>query len=461
MLLEILWAVVLGAIIYLYITKKKEDTLSMGDGWWGRGQKPDSEEDTAIHPFKVEASEAEINDLHRRLDQARFTEPLEDSYFRYGFNHNYLKKVVSYWRNEFNWKKQVEVLNTFPQFKTKIEGIDIHFLHVKPAHLPQGQSAKPLLMVHGWPGSVYEFYKIIPLLTDPASHGLSDKHVFEIICPSIPGYGFSEAPHKKGFNSVATARVFYKLMLRLGFHEFYAQGGDWGSLITTNVAQIAPRHVKGLHLNMAVNLTLGFKELVSILLGRHFPKLFGFQDEDVQRMFPFKAKVLYKLLMESGYFHLQATKPDTAGCGLNDSPVGMAAYIIEKFSAWTDDSFRNLEDGGLEKKFTLDDLLTNVMLYWVPGCMVSSMRFYKENFGKGIGTQKHEKISVQVPTGIAVFPNDVMHTPLSWLQKKFLNVVSFNFMSRGGHFAAFEEPKILAVDIQQFVDKVEKKHYAK
>ncbi|XP_066467765.1 epoxide hydrolase 1 isoform X2 [Tiliqua scincoides] len=385
MLLEILWAVVLGAIIYLYITKKKEDTLSMGDGWWGRGQKPDSEEDTAIHPFKVEASEAEINDLHRRLDQARFTEPLEDSYFRYGFNHNYLKKVVSYWRNEFNWKKQVEVLNTFPQFKTKIEG----------------------------------------------------------------------------FNSVATARVFYKLMLRLGFHEFYAQGGDWGSLITTNVAQIAPRHVKGLHLNMAVNLTLGFKELVSILLGRHFPKLFGFQDEDVQRMFPFKAKVLYKLLMESGYFHLQATKPDTAGCGLNDSPVGMAAYIIEKFSAWTDDSFRNLEDGGLEKKFTLDDLLTNVMLYWVPGCMVSSMRFYKENFGKGIGTQKHEKISVQVPTGIAVFPNDVMHTPLSWLQKKFLNVVSFNFMSRGGHFAAFEEPKILAVDIQQFVDKVEKKHYAK
>ncbi|XP_048699294.1 epoxide hydrolase 1 isoform X2 [Caretta caretta] len=341
MFLEIFLTLALGTIVYLFLSRKKEETLPIEEEWWGKGQKPDSEEDTTVRPFKVETTEAELNDLFRRLDQARFTEPLENSFFQYGFNSVYLRKVVSYWRNQFNWKKQVEVLNKFPQFKTKIEGLDVHFVHVKPPSLPEGRSAKPLLMVHGWPGSIYEFYKIIPLLTDPASHGLSDEHIFEVICPSIPGYGFSEASHKKG-------------------------------------------------------------------------------------------------------------------CGLNDSPVGLAAYILEKFSTWTDPEFRKLDDGGLERKYSLDDLLTNVMLYWVPGCMVSAMRFYKENFGKGIGTQKHEKLPVQVPTGIASFPNEVLHTPRSWAQQKYINIISFNFMPRGGHFAAFEEPELLAADIQQFVGRVEK-----
>uniref|UniRef100_A0A8C8SLM8 Epoxide hydrolase n=1 Tax=Pelusios castaneus TaxID=367368 RepID=A0A8C8SLM8_9SAUR len=457
MFLEIFLTLALGTIVYLFFSRKKEETLPIEEGWWGKGQKPDSEEDATVRPFKVETTEAELNDLFRRLDQTRFTEPLEDSYFHYGFNSVYLREVVSYWRNQFNWKKQVEVLNKFPQFKTKIEGLDVHFVHVKPPSLPEGRSAKPLLMVHGWPGSVYEFYKIIPLLTDPASHGLSDEHIFEVICPSIPGYGFSEASHKKGFNSVSAAGIFYKLMLRLGFNEFYAQGGDWGWLICTNLAQIAPNHVKGLHLNMVSVTNMRFTQLLSILLGRYFPGLFGFQDEDVRRMFPFLKKGPYMILMESGYAHIQATKPDTAGCGLNDSPVGLAAYILEKFSTWTEPEFRKLEDGGLERKYSLDDLLTNVMLYWVSGCMVSAMRFYKENIGKGIGTQKHEKLSVRVPTGIASFPNELLHTPRSWAQQKYVNIISFNFMPRGGHFAAFEEPELLAIDIQQFVGKVEKK----
>ncbi|XP_026551153.1 epoxide hydrolase 1 isoform X1 [Pseudonaja textilis] len=456
MLLELIMAAVLGTIIYLFLTKTKEKVLPIGDGWWAAGEKPDSEEDTMIRPFKVVTSEEEIQDLHQRLDKARFADPLEDSYFHYGFNATYLKKIVSYWRNEFNWKKQVEILNQFPQFKTKIEGIDVHFLHIKPLHLSEGQSAKPLLMIHGWPGSVYELYKIIPLLTDPANHGLNGDHVFEMICPSIPGFGFSEAPHKKGFNPMCAARVFYKLMLKLGFQKFYVQGGDYGSVICTNLAQIAPCHVKGIHINLVYLSTFSFKQLLSILLGQYFPGLFGFQAEDIQRLFPFKRKVLHIIFLESGYLHLQATKPDTVGCGLNDSPVGLAAYILEKFSTWTDSSFKKLEDGGLEKKFTLDDLLTNVMIYWASGCVVSSMRFYKECFGKGIGIEKHETFPVEVPTGIAAFPNEVLHFPRSWAQKKYVNIVSFNFMPRGGHFAAFEEPALLATDILQFVDKVEK-----
>nr|XP_060610166.1 epoxide hydrolase 1 [Anolis sagrei ordinatus]XP_060610167.1 epoxide hydrolase 1 [Anolis sagrei ordinatus] len=462
MLLEILLAVVLGAIIYLTLIKKNEETpVEMEDGWWGKELKPDSEEDTTIHPFKVETSEADINYLHRRLEEVRYTEPLEDSCFHYGFNVTYLKKVVSYWRNQFDWKKQVEVLNKFPQFKTKIEGIDVHFLHIKPSQLGEGQSAKPLLLVHGWPGSVYEFYKIIPLLTDPVRHGLNGNHIFEVICPSIPGYGFSEAPHKKGFNSVCAAHVFSKLMLRLGFHEYYIQGGDWGSAICTNLAQIAPSHVKGLHINMPFVNSMGIKELLSILLGPYFPGLFGFQAEDVRGMFPFKTKILKTLLMESGYFHLQSTKPDTAGCALNDSPVGLAAYILEKFSTWTDISFQHLEDGGLEKKFTLDDLLTNVMIYWVSGCMVSSMRFYKENVGMLFTKDKHAALPVKVPTGIALFPHEVTYVPRSWVEKMHVNIVSFNHMPRGGHFAAFEEPELLAADIQQFVEKVEKGNTSK
>ncbi|KFV98027.1 Epoxide hydrolase 1, partial [Eurypyga helias] len=304
MLLEVF--LVLGAvIIYFLVSKKKEETLPFKEGWWGKGQKPVAEGDTTIRPFKVETTEEELS--------ARFTEPLENSCFQYGINSAYLRKVVSYWKNQFNWKKQVEVLNKYPQFKTKIQGIDIHFVHVKPPRLPEGQSAKPLLMVHGWPGSFYEFYKIIPLLTDPASHGLSDEHVFEVICPSIPGYGFSEAPHKKDFNSVSAASIFYELMLRLGFNEFYAQGGDWGWLICTNLAQIAPNHMKGLHLNLASVTNMGFIQLLSILLGRYLPGLFGFQDEDVRRMFPFLKKGLYRILSESGYAHIQATKPDTVG----------------------------------------------------------------------------------------------------------------------------------------------------
>ncbi|XP_069810348.1 epoxide hydrolase 1 isoform X2 [Dendropsophus ebraccatus] len=456
MFLEILAALLVGAILYHFVFRTKDDTLAMGDGWWGAGsrQEDDSEE---ILPFKIETSDEELNDLFRRIDETRYTEPLEGSRFNYGFNSKHLRKVVSYWRERFNWKKQLEILNQYPHFKTKIEGINIHFLHVKPKNLPAGRKAKPLIMVHGWPGSFYEFYKIIPLLTDPASHGLSDEHIFEVICPSIPGYGFSEASHKQGCDSVAVARIFYKLMRRLGFREFYAQGGDWGSMICTILSQIAPSNVKGLHLNMVAVLSPSLPVLLSIFFGRWFPGLFGFQDEDVRRMFPIAQKFFFNTMKESGYMHIQSTKPDTAGCGLNNSPVGLAAYILEKFSTWTDPNFRDYEDGGLEKKYTLDDLLTNIMIYWLTGSIVSSMRLYKENMGRGVGTAKHDKLPVKVPTGVASFPNELLHCPLLWAKQKFLNIVSFNLMPRGGHFAAFEEPELLAKDILQFVGKVEQK----
>lgn len=452
MFTEVLLALVIGGLIFFLVQRNKNQILKTEDGWWGAGAVPDAPEDTTIHPFKVTTSDDELEDLYRRIDQTRPVPSLEDSQFNYGFNSQYLQKVVSYWRNDFDWRRQIDKLNQYPHFKTKIEGIDVHFLHVKPKKVPEGATPIPLIMVHGWPGSFYEFYGLIPLLTDPSD---PNDHVFELVCPSIPGYGFSEAPHKKGFDSVCAARIFHKLMKRLGFQQYYAHGGDWGWLVTTNMAQLEPKTVKGLHLNFAPPSKPGLPITVSVMLGRHFPKLFGFTDIDLERLYPSMDKLVVEPIKESGYMHIQATKPDTVGRGLNDSPVGLAAYILEKFSTWTSNDFRNLEDGGLTRKFSLDDLLTNVMIYWTSGCIISSMRFYKENFSRGLD-QPHAKIKVSVPTGYACFPNELMHTPKLWVKQKYPNLLTFTPMARGGHFAAMEEPRLMAEDIQNFTKTVEK-----
>ncbi|XP_030011801.1 epoxide hydrolase 1 [Sphaeramia orbicularis] len=442
-------AVAAGGILACMVHKRRQvKTIPLGEGWWGAGQKSLSKDDN-IYSFRVETSDKDIEDLYERIDRTRYTDPLEDSGFHYGFNSTYLKKVVSYWRHEFDWKKQVEMLNKYPHFKTKIEGLDVHFIHVRPPHR-ENQKVLPLMLVHGWPGCFYEFYKIIPLLTEN-----QDGVAFEIICPSIPGYGFSEAPHKQGFDSLSAARIFLTLMERLGFSQFYLQGGDWGSLITTNMAQMKPQCVKGLHLNMFLSRR-GFKVLLGLMFGRYLPFLVGLTWEDVRRLFPYFEKNVWEILRETGYLHIQATKPDTAGCGVNDSPVGLAAYILEKFSTWTDLENRALEDGGLERKFNLDELLTVIMIYWTSGSIVSSMRFYKENTKRNFDNRVDQKTGIFVPTGLAAFPNELMHCPQAWAQIRYKNIYSYTFMSRGGHFAAFEEPKLLADDILQFVKKVEK-----
>uniref|UniRef100_A0A8C6P310 Epoxide hydrolase 1, microsomal (xenobiotic) n=1 Tax=Nothobranchius furzeri TaxID=105023 RepID=A0A8C6P310_NOTFU len=273
-------------------------------------------------------------------------------------------------------------------------------------------------------------------------------------------------------------------MRRLGYQQFYAHGGDWGWLVTSNMAQLEPRIIKGLHVNFAPPSTLGLPLALSLMFGWWFPRLFGFTDMDIQRLYPCMEKLVKESVAESGYMHIQATKPDTVGknwarrsssflCyfnktsfenwfslgsafhsgrALNDSPVGLAAYILEKFSTWTCHDFRDLEDGGLTRKFTLDDLLTNVMIYWTSGCIVSSMRFYKENFGKGL-----DQMPVHVPTGFACFPNEVMHSPKLWVKQKYHNLVAFSPMACGGHFAAMEEPQLMAEDLQKFIKTIEKK----
>ncbi|KAJ3606935.1 hypothetical protein NHX12_026451 [Muraenolepis orangiensis] len=498
MFVEVMVTVVLGtlgALVFFRRTRRK--LLTTEDGWWGAGELQLDKEDPSIRPFT----------------------------FHYGFNSDCLAQLVSYWKRDFNWKRQVDKINQYPHYKTNIEGIDVHYVHVKPLSLPVGARSVPVVLVHGWPGSFYEFYGLIPLLLAAATDGPHPLHL-EIICPSLPGYGYSEAPHKKGFDAVCAARVLHKLMQRLGFQQFYAHGGDWGSLVTTCMAQLEPDVVKGLHINMALPIPPNAVVMISMLLGRYFPRLFGFTPFDLERIYPCLEKMVVGPMSESGYMHIQGTKPDTAGRGLNDSPVGLAAYILEKFSTWTDKSFKNLEDGGLTRKFSLDDLLTNVMIYWTSGCIVSSMRFYKENLqdmnkphtnrssptrssptmssptspsrfspsrssptrsspsrsrtrsyrtrlyqdtfssrrlrGKSEAIPENVDhdvivpgIPVYVPTGMACFPNELMHTTRLWVKQKYHQLRSFSIMARGGHFAAMEEPQLMAQDLLSFIRTLE------
>ncbi|CAH1247673.1 EPHX1 [Branchiostoma lanceolatum] len=440
------------AVLFSGVLETPPEPLEFQDNYWGRGAKPspDTKEDEKVYGIIVNVSDSAIADLKNRLLSTRFFEALEDVQFQYGFHRDYMIDLVNYWKTQYDWRKQEAYLNTFLHYKTKIEGIDVHFIRVKPKLKP-GQTAKPLLLVHGWPGSVFEFYKMIPMLVDPTSHGGSEDDVFEVIAPSIPGYGFSEVPHKKGFDQIAAGQMFLKLMERLGFEKFYVQGGDWGALITRSMALLKPSVIKGLHMNMP---TVKFSAVYGfyLMLGSVAPSLAGLKEEDYDKVYP-ASRQLFFTLQESGYYHLQASKPDTVGFALNDSPVGLAAYILEKFSTWTNPANRDLSDGGLEKYYTKDDMLTSVMIYWLTGTITSSMRFYKEEFaGKAMETNR---MQVTVPTGIASFPHELGHNPEAFCRLFHPNLVHYTLMPDGGHFAAKEKPALLAEDIRTFVKKVE------
>ncbi|XP_051170361.1 juvenile hormone epoxide hydrolase 1-like [Leptopilina boulardi] len=447
---------ILTAGLAYYINSQQSDPEipKLPETFWGPKEKI-GKEDTSIREFKIDISQKIIDDLHERLDKYFNTanlrpkiSPLEDAEWTYGLNFQYLQNVLRYWRDNYNWKKRQELLNKYPQFKTNIQGLDIHFYRVKPT-LPKNKKIKvlPLLMVHGWPGSVVEFQKIIPMLTTPRA----DKDfVFEIIAPSLPGYGFSDPAVRPGLGATQIAVVFKNLMARLGYNEFYTQGGDWGSIITSNLATLFPEKVIGAHLNMCgINTP---SSLFWTLLGTYLPSVVV-DKEHASRMYPMSHH-FSRLLEESGYFHLQATKPDTIGSALSDTPAGLAVYILEKFSTWTNPKYRFRADGGLLEKFKMDELLDNLMLYWVTNSITTSQRLYAESFSKAHLALNMDRVPSHKPTACAMFPNELVYQSESLLKSKYRNLIQFNHLPRGGHFAAMEEPKLLADDVYSFVEKV-------
>ncbi|XP_032783666.1 juvenile hormone epoxide hydrolase 1 [Daphnia magna] len=441
-----------SAITVVFIARyllKNPVIPQLKDQWWADGSP--KVQDEKITPFKIKVSDEVLIDLNERLFKStRMVPALEGIGFQYGFNAEFLKTVQQYWMNKYNWKEQEAFLNTFAHFKTNIGGLGIHFIHAKPSkELMKNKKVLPLLLLHGWPGSFIEFTKIIPLLTRETE---GYDFVFELVVPSLPGYGFSDPARKPGLGPAEMGLIFDRLMKRLGYDKYYVQGGDWGSLIGSNMATLFPDRVKGLHLNMVAVSTIGSN--VGLMLGSLWPSLLMPADK-VHLTYPLSSRFLH-IIQETGYFHIQATKPDTVGMALSDSPIGLAAYILEKFSTWTKASSTKLQDGGLLQKFTMDELLNNVMIYWTTNSITTSMRLYSEAMSAKTFGYDLDNIACVVPTGAAVFPEELFVQPAPLVKFKFTNLITYNIMDRGGHFAAYEEPQLLADEVLQFVQQVEK-----
>lgn len=373
-------------------------------------------------PFSLAVPDAEIDDLRERLARTRYPDQAPDAPWAYGTDVDWLRGLVDYWRDHFDWRAAEARLNAFPQFKVPLHDIDVHFLHVPGV----GPDPCPLLMSHGWPGSVFEFLEIIPRLTDPARFGGDAADAFTVVAPSLPGYGLSFAPGQKRFSVEAIAECFGDLMTDvLGYQRYAAQGGDWGSFITSRVGYDHPDRVIGIHLNL-------------IPLRREV--------EMVPDPTPEEAKYLEELQIflneETGYQWIQGTRPQTLAFGLTDSPAGLAAWIGEKFRAWSDC------DGDVESVFSKDELLANISLYWFTGAIGSSFwPYYARRHGPW-PIPKGE--TVDVPTGYAQFPREILSPPRSLAEHVYTDIRRWSEKTRGGHFAAMEQPEVLADEIREF-----------
>jgi pimeloyl-ACP methyl ester carboxylesterase len=374
----------------------------------------------AVVPFRINVPEAVLKDLKERLARTRFPSEIEQSGWEYGTNLAYLRELVAYWRTTFNWREQERKLNQLPQFTTRIDGIDIHFVHQRSSHA----NATPLMMIHGWPGSFFEFTKVIGPLTEPTKHGGSATDAFHVVALSLPGYGFSGKPRSSGYSPARMARIVAHLMARLGYTRYGAQGGDWGAAIVRQLGLVDREHLIGLHSNMCIaNAPPGPSPND------------GVPEADLRRVQAAQARSANEL----GYFQIQSTRPMTLGYGLNDSPAGLAAWIVEKFRAWSD------SDGDIERKFTKDELLTNVTIYWVTESGPSSVRIYFENRVDAGLTGR-----VEVPFACARFPREMFAiVPTKWIEAQY-NLQQLTDMPRGGHFAALEEPQLLVDDVRKF-----------
>ncbi len=376
-----------------------------------------------VTPFRIEVSDAVLADLRDRLTRTRFPGEVRESGWTYGTNLDYLRGLVTYWLDGYDWRSQEARLNRLPQFMTTVDGFELHFLHQKG----QGPDPLPLLISHGWPGSFYEMIDVIGPLTDPAAYGGDPADAFDLVVPSLPGYGFSPDPGRPGVTPDVIGDLFASLMHDvLGYGRFGVQGGDWGASITTGMARRHAALVTGLHLNM-----MGVRPYT----GEGAPPL-----TDEEKAFLSAAEEWRRDGV--GYQAIQGTRPQTLAYGLTDSPAGLAAWIVEKFRAWSDC------DGDVERSFTKDQLLTNIMIYWVSGCINSSTRLYYEaqhHPGPRMGPGER----IEVPAGFAAFPREITRPPRSWAARG-LNLQRWTVMPRGGHFAALEEPELLVEDIRAF-----------
>ena len=374
-----------------------------------------------LEPFTLHVADAQIADLRDRLARTRFPDQAPDAPWAYGTDLAYLRELVAYWHERFDWRAQEARLNALPQFKLRLHGIELHLLQVPG----RGPKPLPLLLSHGWPGSVFEFLELIPRLTDPARFGGDPADAFTVIAPSLPGYGLSFTPGQPRFSVEQIADCFAELMTGvLGHARFAAQGGDWGAFITSRLGAAHADKLVGIHLNL-------------LALRRDPKMLVGPTPEEAR----FADELAHWLKEETGYQAIQGTRPQTLAFGLSDSPAGLAAWIAEKFRAWSDC------DGVIERAIPRDHLLANISLYWFTGAIGSSFWPY---YARLHGPWPIPEGGVKVPTGYAQFPREILRPPRSLAERMYTNIQRWSVMPRGGHFAAMEQPEALAREIVEF-----------
>ena len=368
-----------------------------------------------VTPFTLAVPQAQLDDLAARLAATRWPEKETVADWTQGSPLAKVQALVEHWRDHYDWRVCEARLNALGQFKTNIDGLDIHFLHVRSKH----PNAMPLIVTHGWPGSVIEFMKVIGPLTDPTAHGGKAEDAFHVVMPSLPGFGFSGKPTQTGWGVPHIAMSWIKLMERLGYTRWVAQGGDWGAAVTTAIGVIKPPACAAIHVNM--------------------PLIFP-GPEDMADLTPMEASAVAGLQhyqeWDSGYSKQQGTRPQTLGYALVDSPAGQAAWIYEKMWAWTDNQ------GNPEDALTMDEMLDNIMLYWLPATGASSGRLYWESFGS-FGSQQ-----LDLPVGVSIYPKEIVRSSRRWGERHMSNIIHWNEMPKGGHFAAWEQPAAYVGEIR-------------
>jgi pimeloyl-ACP methyl ester carboxylesterase len=384
-----------------------------------------------VRPFRVQIAQEQLVDLRRRIAATRWPDAETVGDRSQGVQLAKLKALARYWGGGYDWRKAEAKLNAWPQFLTNIDGLDIHFVHVRSRH----PDALPLVMTHGWPGSVFELLKVIGPLTDPTAHGGAAEDAFHLVLPTIPGFGFSQKPTGTGWNPDRVARAWDTLMKRLGYRQYVSQGGDWGAIISDAMGRQAPEGLRAIHVNRVERATTFPPEAAKALRSGDPPP--SDLDAEQRQVFDEIREFLNKGF---GYAAIMNTRPQTVGYGLADSPVGLAAWCYDKFADWV------FTRGEPERAFSLDEMLDDITLYWLTNTGTSSARIYWEAVAGAASTSMTG--GILVPAGVTVFPGEVYRPPKEWTQRAYRNLIYYNQVDRGGHFAAWEEPLLFSAEVR-------------
>jgi pimeloyl-ACP methyl ester carboxylesterase len=379
----------------------------------------------AIRPFRVNVPEADLVDLRRRVLATRWPAKETVADQSQGVQLAKLKELIHYWGTDYDWRKVEKKLNALPMFVTEIDGLDIQFIHVRSKH----SNAMPLIITHGWPGSILELLKVIGPLTDPTAHGGSAEDAFDVVIPSMPGYGFSEQPKQTGWNADRIGLAWDVLMKRLGYKRYVAQGGDWGSVVADKMARQTPTGLLGIHVNMPATVPAD----VAKAINNGDPAPAGLTDVE-KAAFDSLSTFFSK---NGAYGTMMTTRPQTVGYGLSDSPVGLAAWMYDKFAQWT------YSGGEPERSLTKDEMLDDITLYWLTNSAISSAQLYWEN-----NANNFNAVDVSIPAAITVFPGEIYRAPRSWAERSYHKLIYFNEVDKGGHFAAWEQPELFSTEIR-------------